>query len=357
MVSGVFTIPFPARRVRATHCPARPPADGSLREFVAGPENALVRTAATVAAEGDQRFSPLLIYGPAGVGKTHLALGLSSIWMEMHPSRSALITDGSTFARDLAVALDTKGLRDFRRRISRAGFIVLDGVDQLPPTRGTHREFARLLDHATQRNCVVLATTRCLPLAIGRRSPSLASRLLGGLIVPLREPGPATRSQLAIRIAAVRGVSLPPEQASLLAAAFSGSVAAFAQTVARVLAAADCSPSRINQAMVDNCRRQRYERPPPPIAAIIAAVGKRLGIKTADLTGPSRKQAIARARSLAMHLSRELTGDSMASIARQFHRSDHTTVAHACRVTRVRLRTDPALRRTADELTRSLTGD
>jgi chromosomal replication initiator protein len=357
MVSGVFTIPFPARRIRVAHSRARPPADCSPREFVAGPENALARAAATVAAEADQRFSPLLIYGPTGVGKTHLALGLSSIWMELHPTRSALITDGATFARDFAVALDTKGLPDFRRRISRAGLIVVDGVDQLPPTRGTHREFAWLLDHASHRDCVVLATARRLPLVIGQQSHSLASRLLSGLIVPLRQPALAARSALATRMAAARGVSLSPEQASLIAAAFPGSVGALGKIVARVLAAADSSAQRIDQAMIDSCRRQCYERPAPRIAAIIAAVGKRLGIKTADLTGPSRKQAISRARGLAMHLSRELTDKSMAAIARQFHRSDHTTVAHACRATRERLRSDPALRRATDELTRSLTGE
>jgi len=357
MVSGVFTIPFPARRIRVAHSRARPPADGSPREFVAGPENALARTAAAVAAEADQRFSPLLIYGPTGVGKTHLALGLSAIWMEMHPTRPALITDGSTFARDLAVALDTKGLPDFRRRISRAGLIVVDDIDQLPPTRGTHREIAWLLDHAGRKDCVVLATARRLPLAIGQQSPSLASRLLGGLIVPLREPALAARSALAIRMAAARGVSLSPDQASLIAAAYPGSVAAFGKLVARVLAAADSSAQRIDQAIIDTCRRPCSARPAPRIAAIIAAVGKRLGIKTADLTGPSRKQAVSRARSLAMHLSRELTDKSMAAIARQFHRTDHTTVAHACRATRERLRCDPALRQAADELLQSLTGE
>jgi len=357
MVSDVFTIPFPARSPRAAQPGTRPPADCSPHEFVGGPENALARTAAIVAAEADQRFSPLLIYGPPGIGKTHLALGLSAIWMKSHPHRSALRTDGPTFAREFVIALDTKGLRDFRRRVCRAGLIVVDDIDHLPSTRGAHREVAWLLDQADRKNCVVLVTARRFPLAISQESPSLASRLTGGLIVPLREPAATTRAALATQLAKASGVSLSPEQASLLAAAFPGSVRAFANNVARVLAATDSSGRKIDQATIESYQRAVSQRPAPRIATIIAAVGKRLGMKVADLTGPSRKQAVSRARGLAMHLSRELTDTSMAAIARHFHRNDHTTVAYACRATRHRMRNDAALRRAADELTQTLTGD
>jgi chromosomal replication initiator protein len=297
----------------------------------------------------------LLIYGPTGIGKTHFALGLAAIWMELHPTRAALITDGPTFAREFAVALDTNGLPDLRRRISRAGLIVLDDVDQTPTGRGAHGELLWVLDHGGREDCLVIVTAQQLPPAIGQQSRSLASRLLGGLIVPLCAPALATRAALAIRFAAARGVTLSPEQASLFASGFPTSPRAFGKLVNRVITAAESSTQPITQRTIDACRRRWFERPAPPVPTIISAVAKRLGIKTAELTGPSRKQAISRARGLAMHLSRELTDKSMAAIGRQFNRSDHTTVANACRATRERLRADPALRRTADELTRYLT--
>ena len=48
-----------------------------------------------------------------------------------------------------------------------------------------------------------------------------------------------------------------------------------------------------------------------------------------QLTGPSRKQPLARSRQIAMYLCRDLTDLSLPKIGQAFGGRDHTTVLHA----------------------------
>ena len=68
----------------------------------------------------------------------------------------------------------------------------------------------------------------------------------------------------------------------------------------------------------------------PSVSAIQDAVSSVLGISRADLLSAKRTPAVARARHMAMFLSRELTPLSLSAIAREFDR-DHSTVIHAIR--------------------------
>jgi chromosomal replication initiator protein len=90
---------------------------------------------------------------------------------------------------------------------------------------------------------------------------------------------------------------------------------------------------------------------------IATAVGRQFGFRVAELKGPSRRQAVSRARAMAMYLARQMTSHSTAAIGRHFGGRDHTTVMHACQVTQQRLDTDPAVRQAAEQITRRLGGD
>ncbi len=56
-----------------------------------------------------------------------------------------------------------------------------------------------------------------------------------------------------------------------------------------------------------------------------------------------------------MYLARELTGESLPAIGRQFGGRDHTTVLHACRRTGARIADDADARAAVEKLCRSLT--
>jgi chromosomal replication initiator protein len=83
-------------------------------------------------------------------------------------------------------------------------------------------------------------------------------------------------------------------------------------------------------------------------------VATKLGLSVDDILSPSRAAPVARARQLAMYLTRKLTDLSLPATARAFNRRDHTTVLHAIRKVERGALQDAGLSRTLEELTSEL---
>src|SRR5689334_7928030 len=107
MLDCVIEIPLPGRILATpggasrTSTPCAP-----LPAFVAGPENRLVagtinnliRSASAIEQDRQQRAPSLLvIFGPSGTGKTHLATGLVRYWQSQLGEDSAIYTTAADF--------------------------------------------------------------------------------------------------------------------------------------------------------------------------------------------------------------------------------------------------------------------
>ena len=66
--------------------------------YLTGPENELAMAAAQAMARGEHDgISPLVVYGPSGVGKSRLLAGLVAEWLLRHPGSSVAHLDAQTF--------------------------------------------------------------------------------------------------------------------------------------------------------------------------------------------------------------------------------------------------------------------
>jgi chromosomal replication initiator protein len=88
----------------------------------------------------------------------------------------------------------------------------------------------------------------------------------------------------------------------------------------------------------------------PDVSKIQEAVANRFSLTVDAILSPDRTATVARARQLAMYLTRELTGLSLPAIAEAFNRRDHTTVLHAIRKVERCALEDASLSRTLEEL-------
>lgn len=82
-----------------------------------------------------------------------------------------------------------------------------------------------------------------------------------------------------------------------------------------------------------------------PVGFVIETVARRMGTTPEIILGDCRQKSVVRARHMAVHLALNVTGASMAELARLFRRSDHNTIIHAVKANTSRLERDTTIAR------------
>ena len=361
--------------------------------FVAGPENHLVAAALlAVLSRGpstadDQgqlaspilEASPLVLVGPTGVGKSHLAHGIATEFRRHEAPEHVILLPAIDFARQYSEAIELQAAGELTSQWRSARLLVIEDVGELvgPSTaqqskqwlQNAQWELCRTLDALEAAGGQAIVTANARPSTLGLL-PQLASRLAAGLVIEVASPGKAARELLAAELASRQGLPVTPALLNRLAAGITGSARDLYAALARLALAqradeqsADCvdrvsgirfsiERASIDRECVDRVLAEFAQQREPSLERIAAAAARHFGLRPAAVRGPSRQRHVALARGVAMYLARELTSLSLERIGDYFGGRDHTTVLHACRKLAVRL--DDPQTRAALEAVRSL---
>ncbi len=355
MFSGLFSLPF-APAASAT-CAQREPSATAFDAFIAGAENALVRSLASAVTCPDLPYNPIVLYGAAGVGKSSVASGLVALRQQQFALDQVVATTGVDLGRALAHAVETASVTDLRARHHRCDILLVDDVHKLAGKTAAQEFLVAALDALTHRGSLVIVTLRQSPVATPRLSPQLVGRLMGGIVVSLALPGALARRELVRQTATRMRVPLNEAQVSRLACCGEAThepflpnpfitAARLRQSVLRLGAEAELGDSRASA--TSPAAELSHVKSVCRQAAV--AVAKHFGLTLGELKSKSRRQAVADARGLAMYVSRQLTGASYAEIGRQFGNRDHTTVLHAFQKFAAAQDRDRSLRQLIEEL-------
>ncbi len=366
MANGVLTIPLsgPALGTGASlnRDASRPavahestPALPALNEFIAGDENALAAAALAPLLESvASRFNPLVLYGPHGSGKTHLALGLADCWRVRFPQAQVACLTGTDFARQFAAAHHEGRLDAWRDELRHVDLFILEDLGELSGKQPAQQELLHALDALADREALVVITARTLPSHWNVLSAPLRSRLSAALVVPLAFPARATRRLILERLAQRRNLPLTRRALDGLADGLSGGVPMLASAIWELELAARLNGEAIDPAHVSKLVSRRDKDSLPKLRTIARHTARHFGLKLADLKSPNRRRALVGARCVAMYLARQLTSCSLGEIGEFFGGRDHTTVLHSCRRTEKLLRHDASVRQAITDVRKML---
>lgn len=176
----------------------------SRATFETGSSNQLAVKAAdaVVEAPGD-RYNPLFLCGPSGVGKTHLA---NAIGNELsHRSGDAMLVacvNTQSFIDELIAALQEGTIERWRARYRAADALILDDVHFVAGKERTQEELFHVFNalHASGKQIVLVADRP--PRELADLEARLRSRFEGGLVVEMGAPDRALREKLYARFLA-----------------------------------------------------------------------------------------------------------------------------------------------------------
>jgi chromosomal replication initiator protein len=326
----------------------------TFERFVIGPGNQFAHAAALAVAEAPgEAYNPLFLHGPPGLGKTHL-LGAIANYLHFHnPELAVHYTTAECFTNEFVSSLQGTGIDEFKRHYRRANVLLIDDVQFLQGKARTADEFFHTFNALYEAGAQLVLTADRLPGELSELAARLRDRFEWGLTVALEPPDLPTRLVFLGNLARERSEQVAPEALRAIASRAISNLRLLEGALTRILALGSLTSSAITPETVDRALPGGAAATPvakPEVAQIQETVAGRLGIPVEHLLSPSRVAPIARARQLAMYLTRELTELSLPEIAAAFNRRDHTTVIHAIRKVDARALEDAALARTIEQL-------
>ena len=309
--------------------------------FVVGPSNRFAHGAAiAVTSHPGDVYNPLFIYGPPGVGKTHLLYAIANGIRKAKPDANIVYIKGDQFTNELIDAIKTGKNIEFRSKYREADLFLIDDVQFIAGKESTQEEFFHTFNKLYEEHKQIVMTSDRKPSDMLTLEDRLKTRFEWGLLADIQPPDYETRMAILKNKASQLGLKLDDEVCNYIAINITNNVRQIEGTVKKIMAYRDLNDMpmdlpNISRAIDDMFKVEGSALPTPNL--IIAQVCKFYSLDEQVLRGTNKSKGTAEARQIAMYLVRKLTNLSLPDIGREFAK-DHSTVLYAIRKVEVALK-------------------
>ena len=313
----------------------------TFENFVVGPYNRFAHSAAiAVSKTPGQVYNPLFIYGPPGVGKTHLLYAIANGIRKQNPNANIVYIKGDQFTIELIEAIQKGKNIEFRSKYREADLFLIDDVQFIAGKEATQEEFFHTFNKLYEENKQIVMTSDRKPSDMQTLEDRLKSRFEWGLLADIQPPDYETRMAILKNKAKHLGLDLDVDVCNFIAINVTNNVRQIEGTVKKIMAYRDLNDMpldlpNISRAVNDMFNSEGNALPTPSL--IISQVCKFYSIDEVVLRGSQKSKNIAEARQVAMYLVRKLTNLSLPDIGKEFGK-DHSTVLYNIRKVEVALK-------------------
>ncbi|MDP3987612.1 MAG: chromosomal replication initiator protein DnaA [Candidatus Levybacteria bacterium] len=286
-------------------------------------------SAQTIAKNLGKTYNPFFIYGPVGVGKTHLMQAIGNEVFQKESFRKIIYITSEEFTNEVVEAIRTNDTARMKKRFRTTDLLIIDDVQFIAGKDRVQEElfhtFNILIDNGSQ---IVLSSDKP-PNEIKKLEKRLSSRFSAGLMVDIEPPDFELRTAILLIKAKKIGVELSIENAKMLAEKVQD-VRSLEGALLRVTTEAQAANNEITSDLVLkvlNGRSSSESKIMHPDEAI-NAVCSFYDIKPTLLKGPKRNASLVRARQVAMYLLKKEFKLTLFEIGNILGGRDHTTIMY-----------------------------
>ena len=326
----------------------------SFDSFVVGPSNRFAHGAAIAVSKAPgQVYNPLFIYGPPGVGKTHLLYAIANGIRKNKPDSNIVYIKGDQFTNELIAAIQSGKNIEFRNKYREADLFLIDDVQFIAGKESTQEEFFHTFNNLYESGRQIVLTSDRPPSEMTQLEDRLRTRFEWGLLVDVAPPDFETRLAIVKNKAALLGMELPDKISAYIAENVTANVRQLEGTINKILAykdllGNDADEETVTRAMQDILKRSNEYIPTPE--AILEYISKYYSLEESVIRGQQRIRDAVQARQIAMYLIRSMTNLSLDDIGKVFDNRDHSTVLYSIQQVEKKMKKEPAFAETVKEI-------
>ncbi len=336
--------------------------DYTFENFVIGSSNKFASSAAVAVANQDfsdhskKEFNPLFIYGPSGVGKTHLLYAVVNRVLNNYPNKKIVYVKGEEFANQLYTAIRKNNTTEFKNKYRDADLLLIDDIHFVAGKDSLQEEFFNTFNAIYDANKQMIFTSDRPPHEMKNLEDRLRTRFMAGLIVDIQLPDYDLRCAILQQKAIFNRLHISSEIVSYLAENVTSSIRQLEGVIKKLgaiqlLEGGDITLERVKNSIKEFLPTRDSEA--KKMDDIILAVCNKFQITREDIMSTKRTKEIAIPRHICVYVARTCTKLSQSQIGKAINR-DRTTVIASESFVKEEMAKNPAFSMEVEDILREI---
>lgn len=270
-------------------------------------------------------FNPIFLYGPSGVGKTHLLMAAAQKLEKL--DLSVFYVHAETFTEHVVKAIRSSQMQKFREIYRHQDVLIIDDVHHFARKVATQEELFHTFNTLHTAGKQIILSSHLPPSRLEEIEPRLVSRFEWGIVLQLPSLPASKMERVLQNKARLHHFPLHPDVSGFLIDHFASS----SKSIMRALEALLIRHRTSEPISLEGCERLLEDLLRVEMTVqltpdkILQSTSAYFGIRPDDILGKSQSKECVFPRKLAMFLCRKKLNLPYLTIGKVFGR-DHSTV-------------------------------
>ncbi|MCI8610552.1 MAG: chromosomal replication initiator protein DnaA [Clostridiales bacterium] len=303
----------------------------TFENFIVGSSNQFAHACSVAVSNdpgGHHNYNPLFIYGPSGLGKTHLMYAIANRVQKMRPHMSIICTKSEDFMNELIESISKKTTGRFRDKYRKADMLLIDDIQFVSGKTSTQEEFFHTFNALYENRKQIVVTSDRPPREMFTLEERIKTRFVQGMIADVQPPEYELRLAILRKKAEKNNLNVPNNVLAFLAERLDSNIRQIEGALKKIGAVSFLSGRPITLEMVKSSIPEYFRENKPvseTVDNILEVTARKYDVTVEQILGKGRTKNIRTARNVSMYVIRKVLDLSLPAIGKMLDR-DHSTV-------------------------------